>query len=96
MTGKEIVKMLMEEETVTNAQLANKLGITQATVWARLNNQTAKDFSLTVFNEMLGALGYEIVIRKKSDTSAGVKEISAEIDAPMREETRGRPRNAKG
>ena len=93
MTGKEIIKMLMEEETVTNAQLAKKLGITQATMWARLNNQSAKDLPLTVFTEMLNALGYDMVIRKGKTENA--KDIIAQIDAPTKAETRGRPKSAE-
>ena len=67
MTGKDIIKKLMEAENVTNVQLANRIGVTQATMWARLNNQNAKDLPLSVFDEMLSALGYEMVIRKKND-----------------------------
>ena len=49
MTGKDIIKDLMEKQEVTNAQLANRLNVTQATMWARLKNQFAKDFQLSVF-----------------------------------------------
>jgi len=90
MTGRDIIKKLMEDETVTNAQLAKRLDVTQATLWARLNNQNVKDMPLTVFNDMLNALGYDIVIRKRAVD--GGKEIVAEIDEPTKEETRGRPR----
>lgn len=92
MTGKDIIKSLMKEEDVTNAQLANSLGITQATMWARLNYQGAKDLPLAVFSEMIGALGYEIVIRKSGATDGEKREMMFQIDAPLREEGRGRPR----
>ena len=93
MTGKDIIKDLMEKQEVTNAQLANRLNVTQATMWARLNNQSAKDFQLSVFNEMLNALGYEMVIRKKVERDE-VEEYTVEIDAPSKPEGRGRPRTA--
>lgn len=89
MTGKDIIKRIMEEESVTNVQLAERTGVTQATMWARLNTQSAKDMQLSVFSEILGALGYEMVIRKKGDESNGA---AVEIDAATKPEGRGRPR----
>ena len=93
MTGKDIIKDLMEKQDVTNAQLANRLGLTQATMWARLNNQSAKDLQLSVFYEMLDALGYEIVIRKKQ-VQEEQEEMTISIDEPVKPEGRGRPRKA--
>lgn len=90
MTGKDIVKEIMAEEDVTNAQLANRIGVTQATMWARLNNQSAKDLQLSVFNEMLEALGYELVVRKKVITTDPVEKVLHLDEA--KPEGRGRPR----
>lgn len=90
MTGKDIIKALMEKQMVTNAQLANRLGLTQATMWARLNNQSAKDLQLSVFGEMLDALGYEIVIRRRKDDG---EEFAIQIDEPSKPEGRGRPKS---
>lgn len=91
MTGKEIIKKLMEEKDVTNAQLAKRLGVTQATMWARLNYKNVKDVSLGVFFETIEALGYEIVIREKRETGEP-REMSVKIDEPAVEERRGRPK----
>lgn len=91
MTGKDIVKNLMEKEDVTNAQLARRLDITQATLWARLNYKNVKDISLSVFEEMVEALGYEIVLRKKLEAQS-TDEVVVKVDASEMEERRGRPR----
>ena len=92
MTGKDIIKQLMEREDVTNVQLANRIGLTQAALWARLNNQSAKDMSLSVFNEMLDALGYEMVIRKQEVNNDDRVEMLVDLDEPTKPEGRGRPR----
>ena len=92
MTGKDIIKKLMEAENVTNVQLANRIGVTQATMWARLNNQNAKDLPLSVFDEMLSALGYEMVIRKKNDDGFEMNEMAVQFDEPTKPEGRGRPK----
>lgn len=94
MTGKDIIKELMEKQNVTNVQLANRLGLTQATMWARLNNQSIRDLQLSAFDEMLNALGYEIVIRKKQvqNRQDEQEEMPVRIDEPIKPEGRGRPR----
>lgn len=91
MTGKELIKKIMEEEQVTNAQLANRIGVTQATMWARLNYQNAKDVSLSVFTETLTALGYEVIVRKRN-VPAEQREIVVDIEETEKPERRGRPR----
>lgn len=93
MTGREIVKGLMDREGLTNVQLANRLGVTQATMWARLNNKSEKDFQLSVFYEMIDALGYEIVLRKKSEV-CNDNGMAMEIDIPKDPKRVGRPRKA--
>ena len=92
MTGSEVIKRLMEIEDVTNTQLANRIGVTQATIWARLNNQSAKGLQVSVFNEMLDALGYEMVVRKRNDPDEDVREFTVKLDEPTKPEGRGRPR----
>lgn len=91
MTGKDIIKDLMEREEVTNAQLARRLNVTQATLWARLNYKNVKDIALSMFGEMVDALGYEIVLRKKTAVDAP-EEVVVKIDTNDVEEKRGRPR----
>lgn len=62
MTGREIIKEIMREQGVTNAELAFKLGITQAALWDRLNNKKVKDIPMSLLSEMLRKLDYTIQI----------------------------------
>ena len=62
MTGREIIKAIMEEQGVSNAAMADKLDITQAALWDRLNNKKVKDIPLSLLSEMLRALDYKVQI----------------------------------
>ena len=62
MKGREIVKEIMKEQGVTNAQMADKLNITQAALWDRINSSKVKDIPLSTLSEMLRALDYKIQI----------------------------------
>ena len=62
MNGKEIVKKIMEEQSVTNAELAHKLSVKPTAMWDRLNNTKAKDLNVSLLNSMLRTLGYKIQI----------------------------------
>jgi len=62
MTGREIIKAIMDEQGITNAELAARLNITQAALWDRLNNKKVKDIPLSLLNEMLRMLDYTIQI----------------------------------
>lgn len=61
MNEKEIIQEIMKEKKATNASVAFALGITQATMWDRLNGKK-KSISIPVLNEMLRHLEYELVI----------------------------------
>lgn len=61
MNEKEIIKAIMEEREVSNAQIAAALGISQAAMWDRLNGKKAS-LNITKLNEMLRYLDYELVI----------------------------------
>lgn len=93
MTGRELLRDLMEKERVSNVELAEKLGVTSATMWARLNYDGAKDVTLSVFSETLNALGYEMVVRKKKEVEE-TNEMVVKIDGP-KPDGRGRPKKAK-
>jgi plasmid maintenance system antidote protein VapI len=56
----EIVKLIMAAESVNNTGLANMIGIDRNAVWQRLNNQ--KRMSVAIFEEMLRALGYRLIV----------------------------------
>lgn len=65
MTAKELVKTLMVEKDVSNAEMANALGITQAALWDRLNPKKSNNMTIGKLNDMLSKLGYELVVREK-------------------------------
>lgn len=65
MTAKELVKTLMVEKDVSNAEMANALGITQAALWDRLNPKKTNNMTIRKLNDMLSKLGYELVVREK-------------------------------
>lgn len=67
MNNREIIKMIMKEQGVNNSALAKRLGITQATLWDRLDTtprkgKPRKDISVALFSEMLRALDYKVVV----------------------------------
>lgn len=62
MTGREIVKDIMNKQEKTNAEVADALGITQAAIWDRLNNKKLKDIPLSTLTDMLRVLGYKVCI----------------------------------
>lgn len=61
MTSKEIVNNLMRAQGVSNAEMAAKLNLTQATLWDRLNPKKTNNMTVKKFNEMLKMLDYKIV-----------------------------------
>lgn len=65
MTAKELVKTLMVEKDVSNAEMANALGITHAALWDRLNPKKTNNMTIGKLNDMLSKLGYELVVREK-------------------------------
>lgn len=65
MTAKELVKTLMVEKDVSNAEMANALGITQAALWDRLNPKKTNNMTIGKLNDMLSKLGYELVVCEK-------------------------------
>lgn len=63
MNGREIVKAIMSETGMTNAELADMLNISQAALWDRLNNKRVKsDLGITLLCNMLRLMKYKVVI----------------------------------
>lgn len=62
MTSKELIKTLMTEHDITNAEMAKTLGITQAAFWDRLNPKKSDNTTVTKLNDMLAIMGYKIVV----------------------------------
>lgn len=66
MTSKETILKIMGDQGKTKADLAGSLGISQAALWDRLESQKKKSITVRKFNEMLRALGYELVVMPRS------------------------------
>jgi transcriptional regulator with XRE-family HTH domain len=81
MNAKQIVKAVMEEQGITNAVLANRLNITPAALWDRLNNKKNKDLSVSTLCDMLQALDYDVVITPhgKGSKIEGAYKVTKEV-----------------
>ena len=66
MKAREIIKFIMEKQDVSNACMADRLNITQAALWDRLNNKKVRDIPVSLLSEMLRALDYKVVIVPRS------------------------------
>ena len=67
MTGREIVKAIMAETGMSNAELADQLHISQAALWDRLNNKRVKsDLGITLLSHMLRLMKYKVIIVPRS------------------------------
>lgn len=67
MNGRDCVKQVMEDMNVSNAELAGRLGVTQATLWDRLNNKKVKSgLSAALVSEMLRAMDYKVIVVPRS------------------------------
>lgn len=66
MSVKDLVKNLMNEQHITNAEMAKALGITQAALWDRLNPKKTNNMTIMKLSAMLSVLGYEVIVRNKS------------------------------
>lgn len=77
MNGREVVKAIMQERNMGNAELASKLRITPAALWDRLNNRRVKtDLSATLLSDMLRLMDYKVVaVPRTSRVPAGGFEI---------------------
>ena len=62
MTSKELIKTLMTEHDITNAEMAKTLGITQAALWDRLNQKKSDNTTVAKLGDMLSVMGYKIVV----------------------------------
>nr|DAD74378.1 MAG TPA: Regulatory protein-modification, helix-turn-helix, transcriptional regulato, DNA [Siphoviridae sp. ct3pR10] len=76
MTSKEIVSKIMKDQGVTNAELAAKLDLTQATLWDRLNPKKTNNMTVKKLGEMLKMLDYKVVVvPRKSRIPEGGYEV---------------------
>lgn len=76
MTSKEIVRTLMRAQEVTNAEMAAKIDVSQATLWDRLNPKKTNNMTVKTLNEMLKMLDYKVVaVPRKSRLPEGGYEV---------------------
>jgi predicted DNA-binding protein (UPF0251 family) len=82
MNEKAIIIKLMEEQNVGITELAVKMNIKPATLWDRLKSPKTKNLTVGKLNEMLRALGYEVVImpRAKAGRIDGAYVVSDDGD----------------
>jgi predicted transcriptional regulator len=66
MNAKEIVIKLMEEQGKSNAEMADIIGISKAAMWDRLKSPKTNNLTVKKLNEMLRALGYELVVMPRA------------------------------
>lgn len=67
MNGREIIKDIMTKLNITNATLANRLGITPAALWDRIDTQPRKgkprkDIPVSLLSEMVQVMDYKVVV----------------------------------
>lgn len=67
MNGREIIKDIMKKLNITNSTLANRLGITQAALWDRIDTQPRKgkprkDIPVSLLSEMVKAMDYKVIV----------------------------------
>lgn len=82
MNAKEIVIKLMADQNKTNAEMADLLAITQAAMWDRLKSPKTNNLTVKKLNEMLRALGYELVVmpRAKAGRIDDAYTVTDEVD----------------
>ena len=62
MRGREILKEIMASKSLSNAELAKRLSVSNATIWERLNNKNVKDIPVSLLTTMLRAMDYKVII----------------------------------
>ena len=62
MTGREIIRAIMDKVNVSNATLAHRLNVKPTAMWDRLNSGKIKDIPLATLDEMVRALDYKVLI----------------------------------
>ena len=68
----EVITQIMEEEDIKQKELAERMGCVRQNVSQMLNRGTV-NMRYDSFYRMIGALGYEIVLRKKQKNSHNTK-----------------------
>ena len=62
MRGRDILKEVMTAKSLSNAELAKRLNVSNATIWDRLNNKNVKDIPVSLMTTMLRAMDYKVIV----------------------------------
>ena len=62
MRGREILKKIMEDIDWGNAELAKRLGVSNATIWERLNDKNVKAIPVSLLSNMVRVMGYKVIV----------------------------------
>lgn len=62
MRGRAILKEVMKIKDLSNADLAKRLNVSNATIWERLNNKNVKDIPVSLLAQMLRAMDYKVMV----------------------------------
>ena len=66
MNSKELLKNLIIEKDISQAEIAKQIGISTQALWDRINSKKTNSLSVNKLNEILKVLGYKIVILPNS------------------------------
>jgi transcriptional regulator with XRE-family HTH domain len=67
MNSKDVLKKIITEQGVSQAELARQINITPATLWDRMNSKKTNSLTINKLSEILDVLGYEILISPKKE-----------------------------
>lgn len=91
MRGREIIPAILSKLEVSQADLAEKLDISPANLWARLDKEKAQDISAALLAGTVEPLGYKVVVMPLSaptpDNSYIIDPVSSERASNTRKKT---------
>lgn len=77
MDAKKIITTIMKEKGISQLMLARMIGFRGQ---SNVSEALKRDMRISVFAKMLDALGYEVVVRKKSSGRKGDGVYVLEVD----------------
>lgn len=72
MSGAEIVKSIMSETDINQTQLAKLVGMKNQ---SNVSEALKRDIKFSLFQKMIEAMGYEIIVQKKRRGRKSVAEV---------------------
>ena len=65
MTGKQAIVTLMKRHSIRNCEIYNRLGISRATFFCRIDQKRTDNLTVRVMVEILNILGYKLLVVPK-------------------------------